>query len=78
VSKEAIETALEGFDEADAVLTVARKARKRYGDLAEEASNRRLRQFLARRGFSYELISSTVSILMDEENGSDEKSEVLK
>ena len=76
VSKEAIETALEGFDEADAVLTVARKARKRYGDLAEEASNRRLRQFLARRGFSFELISSTLSILMDEESGSDEKSEV--
>ena len=76
VSKEAIETALEGFDEAEAALTVARKACKRYGDLSEEASNRRLRQFLARRGFSYELISSTLSILMHEESGSDEESEV--
>ena len=78
VSKEAIETALEGFDEAEAALTVARKACKRYGDLTEEASNRRLRQFLARRGFSFELISSTLSILMDEGCGSDEKSEVEK
>ena len=77
VSKEAIETALEGFDEAEAALTVARKASKRYGDLSEEASNRRLRQFLARRGFSYELISSTLSILMHDENGSyGEESEV--
>ncbi len=76
VAKEAIETALEGFDEAEAALTVARKACKRYGDLAEETSNRRLRQFLARRGFSYELISSTLSILMHEESGPDEESEV--
>ncbi|MCJ7569193.1 MAG: RecX family transcriptional regulator [Anaerolineales bacterium] len=78
VSKEAIETALEGFDEAEAALTVARKARKRYRDLSEEASNRRLRQFLARRGFSYELISSTLSILMHDGSGSDEESEVDK
>ncbi|HUS83691.1 MAG TPA: RecX family transcriptional regulator [Anaerolineales bacterium] len=78
VSKEAIETALEGFDEAEAVLTVARKACKRYSDLSEEASNRRLRQFLARRGFSYELISSTLSILMHDGSGSDEESEVDK
>jgi len=76
VSKEAIETALEGFDEAEAALNVARKVCKRYGDLSEEASNRRLRQFLARRGFSYELISSTLSILMYEESDSDEESEV--
>lgn len=76
VSKEAIEAALEGLDEVEAALTVARKASKRYGDLTEEASNRRLRKFLARRGFSYELISSTLSILMNDENGSDEESEV--
>ena len=78
VSKEAIETALEGFDEAEAALTVARKACKRYSDLSEEASNRQLRQFLARRGFSYELISSTLSILMHDGSGSDEESEVDK
>jgi len=78
VSKEAIETALEGFDEAEAALTVAMKACKRYRDLSEEASNRRLKQFLARRGFSYELISSTLSILMHDGSGSDEESEVDK
>ncbi|MGB2896251.1 MAG: RecX family transcriptional regulator [Anaerolineales bacterium] len=76
VSQEVIEAALEGLDEAEAALTVARKASKRYGDLTEEASNRRLREFLARRGFSYELISSTLSILISDENGSDEESEV--
>ena len=76
VPNEAIEAALEGLDEAEAALTVARKASKRYGDLKEDASNRRLRKFLARRGFSYELISSTLSILINDENGSDEESEV--
>jgi regulatory protein len=75
VSEEAIETALEGFDEVEAILAVVTKASKRYGDLSEEASNRRMRQFLARRGFSYELISSVISTLMQDENGSEEESE---
>ena len=75
VSEEAIEAALEGFDEEEAILAVVKKANKRYGDLSDEASNRRMRQFLARRGFSYELISSMISTLMQIENGSEEESE---
>jgi regulatory protein len=60
IDREAIEAALEGFDEAKAALKAGRKAARRYRHLSWESFRRRVSAYLGRRGFRYPLSSSVV------------------
>jgi regulatory protein len=52
VSRQAIESALSGLDEDEAVYRAAQKAARRYQGLAWQLFQKRMRGYLARRGFN--------------------------
>ena len=61
VAPEAIEAALEAYDERTALMLAAEQQARRLRHLPEEQFRRRLFQRLARRGFSYELIQEALA-----------------
>lgn len=60
VGREAIEAALEDFDEQEAARKAAHKAAGRYKHLSEQEFRRKVGAYLQRRGFPYGLISAAV------------------
>jgi len=61
VAPEAIEAALEAYDERAALMLAVEQQARRLRHLPEEQFRRRLFQRLARRGFSYELIQEALA-----------------
>ncbi|MCU0521892.1 MAG: RecX family transcriptional regulator [Anaerolineae bacterium] len=61
IASEAIDEALDDYDEAAAVRLAAEEQVRRLGSLPPEEARRRLVGRLARRGFSYELIQETLA-----------------
>lgn len=60
VGRDAIEAALQDFDEEKAADKAARKAARRYMDLSEQEFQRKVGGYLKRRGFPYRLITAAV------------------
>lgn len=66
VGRDAIEAALEDFDEEEAAHKAAHKAARRYMDLSEDEFQRKVGGYLKRRGFPYRLISTAVDAAWQE------------
>lgn len=60
VDREAIEAALQDFDEEGAAIKAAHKAARRYTELSEQEFRRKVGAYLKRRGFPYRTISTAV------------------
>ena len=65
----AIEKALEGLNEETMAYQAAIKQARRYEDLPLRDFHNKLGSFLARRGFSYEIIKQVVARVWDEKQG---------
>ncbi len=61
IASEAIEEALDDYDEAAAVRLAAEEQVRRLGNLSPDEARRRLIGRLMRRGFSYDLIQETLA-----------------
>jgi len=61
IDSEAIDEALDEYDEAAAIRLAAEEQVRRLGNLPPDEARRRLIGRLARRGFSYELIQETLA-----------------
>ena len=73
LSDEAIQKALEGLNEDAMAYQAARKQARRYADLPQRDFNNKLGSFLARRGFSYDIIKQVVATVWEESRpGADE------
>ncbi len=66
ISKAEIDSALEGFDEAEAAYRAGQKAARRWKNASEEEFRKKVGGYLSRRGFSYSVITSVISRLMSE------------
>jgi len=76
IDSEAIEEALDEYDEVAAARLAAEEQIRRLGNLPPDEARRRLIGRLARRGFSYELIQETLATqgfpqLMDDNSEED-------
>jgi regulatory protein len=78
VSEDAIEPALTDLDEKELAMKAARKALRRYGRLTSRDIQRKIYGYLARRGFKYDIIRSTLTVLREEVGGGLESKEVMK
>jgi regulatory protein len=76
VPREAIETALEDYDDERAAYQAAQKAARRWRALDWEEFRQRVGAYLARRGFDYSLISPVVARVWRETTGCEDESEV--
>ena len=74
VSEETAKEAVEGLPEEDEREAALRQARKLCArrDLADPAERRKAAAALARRGFSWDIVSAVLSELSDEETEADE------
>jgi regulatory protein len=75
VPKEAIQAALDNFNDEDAAYRAASKASGRLSNLSWELFNRRLSDHLRRRGFQYSTISPIVKRVWLETSGNGGESE---
>lgn len=66
-----VETALGGLDEAAGAYEAARKRAARMSGLDRPTFQRRLSDFLARRGFGYDVVKDVVARLWREQGGAD-------
>jgi regulatory protein len=76
VPREAIETALEEYDDERAAYQAAQKAARRWRASDWDEFRQRVGAYLARRGFVYSLISPVVARVWRETTGCKEESEV--
>lgn len=65
----AIEKALAGLDEESMAYLAGRRQARRYEGLSMRDFNNKLGSFLARRGFSYDIIKQVVARIWNEQNG---------
>jgi regulatory protein len=77
VGSEAIEAALSEFDDEEAAWQAGRKAARRYRSLPEETAVKRMKAYLARRGFSYRMTRRIVNDLLTEGSSAEGESEVM-
>lgn len=70
VDTDVIALELDAIDEENLALKAARKWAERPSNLAKEDYQRKLSAFLARRGFKYSVVRSTIGRLHDEIDGS--------
>lgn len=78
VSSEAIESALSGHDDESAAYQAASATARRLKGLSSDIFRRRLGGYLARRGFSYEIIRPVVERLWRETAGGASESEGVR
>lgn len=78
VSSEAIEAALEDFDQEAAALKAANKVAPRWQHLNSTEFQRRLQAYLARRGFDYQILSRIISQIENEIGARVDESEDVK
>ncbi len=71
VPREAIEIVLEDFDDDQAAYDAARKVSDRWRQLSRDDFRKRLRAYLARRGFNFSTISPVVAQIWEEVAGSE-------
>ncbi|OGO29739.1 MAG: hypothetical protein A2136_06705 [Chloroflexi bacterium RBG_16_54_11] len=69
LNENAIQKALEGLNEETMAYQAAHKQARRYEDLPLRDFNNKLGSFLARRGFSYDIIKHVVAKIWDEKQG---------
>ncbi len=68
IAEPAIETELEGFDEKDAVLELAKKKLRSLKRLPADKTKNRLISFLRGKGFSWDTINSAVKTVLANES----------
>lgn len=68
IAERAIETELEGFDEKDAVMELAKKKLRSLKRLPADKTRNRLISFLRGKGFSWDTINSTVKTVLANES----------
>jgi regulatory protein len=68
IAERAIETELEGFDEKDAVMELAKKKLRSLKRLPADKTRNRLISFLRGKGFSWDTINSTVRTVLANES----------
>jgi regulatory protein len=78
VSDEAIQAALEGYDDDEAAYRAAESAAHKMRDLSWDDFRRRLSGYLSRRGFQYPTISPVVRRIWKETTGQSDESEGWK
>jgi regulatory protein len=78
VSEDVISLALTDLDEEGLALKAARKASRRYDRLTNKDFQQKIYGYLSRRGFKYDIISSTLTVLREEVGGGLESKEVMK
>jgi regulatory protein len=78
VPSEAIERALDGFEEDKAAKLAAEKGMRRYRHLSHEVANKRLMAYLQRRGFKYAVVKKALKQVMPKAVHSDTESEVSR
>jgi regulatory protein len=76
VPREAIEAALEDFDDERAAYLAAQKAAQRWSDSDWDEFRHRVGSYLTRRGFFYSTISPVVASVWRETTGCEDESEV--
>ncbi len=76
VPREAIEAALEDYDDERAAYQAAQKAARRWSDSHWDEFRHRVGAYLTRRGFVYSLISPVVARVWHETTGYEDESEV--
>ncbi len=76
VPRDAIEAALEGYDDERAAYLAAQKAARRWSGSNWVEFRHRVGAYLTRRGFVYSLISPVVARVWHETAGSEDESEV--
>ncbi|UCF60328.1 MAG: RecX family transcriptional regulator [Anaerolineaceae bacterium] len=76
VPRDAIEAALEDYDDERAAHLAAQKAARRWSDSDWDEFQRRVGAYLTRRGFVYSLISPVVARVWRETTGCEDESEV--
>jgi len=78
VATQAIQAALEDFDEASAAAKAAAKAWRKYQSLPEPVARRRLMDYLSRRGFGYGLCRTIVEKALRGTLAPPDESEVIQ
>lgn len=78
VSDEAIEPVLRELDEEELALRAARKPLKRFEKLTRDDFQKKIYGYLSRRGFKYDTIKTTISVLRAEIEEAIESKEVMK
>jgi regulatory protein len=78
VSSEAIEDALEDFDQEAAAYKAAIKVAPRWKEFKSEDFQRRLNAYLSRRGFDYQILSRVISRVEREIDARTDESEDVK
>ncbi len=68
IAEPAIETELEGFDEKDAVMELAKKKLRSLKRLPADKTRNRLISFLRGKGFSWDTINSAVKTVLANES----------
>ena len=76
VAREAIDAALEGYDDERAAYQAAQKAARRWSSSNWDEFRHRVGAYLTRRGFVYSLISPVVVRVWRETTGCEDESEV--
>jgi regulatory protein len=76
VPRDAIEAALDGYDDEEAAYQAAQKAARRWSGSSWDEFRQRVGAYLTRRGFMYSLISPVVTRVWRETTGLDDESEV--
>jgi regulatory protein len=76
VPREAIEAAVEDFDDERAAYLAAQKAARRWSDSDWDEFRHRVGSYLTRRGFFYSTISPVVARVWRETTGCEDESEV--
>ncbi|MEJ2013164.1 MAG: RecX family transcriptional regulator [Anaerolineales bacterium] len=78
VPSEAIEQALDGFEEEQAAVLAAEKGVRKYRHLSDEVARKRLMAYLVRRGFNYSVVKQALKQVMHQAIHSDTESEVSR
>ncbi len=74
IAEDAIQSALQGVDEESLAYEAARKRVNRLQGLTWDEYRKKLSEYLARRGFPYVIIASTVGRLWNETHAGQEQS----
>jgi regulatory protein len=77
VASDAIDAALEGFDQEKIAIKAANKMMRRWKDLSAEDFRSRLNSFLSRRGFDYQILPDVIAKIERERAGHEDESEEM-
>jgi regulatory protein len=77
VTNDAIDAALEGFDQERIAIKAAEKMMRRWKELSAEDFRSRLNTYLSRRGFDYQILPDVIAEIERERVGHEDESEEM-